>query len=155
MSKANDHSPDNQSPTEANESGGEGRQPAASAEAAAGDRTLTDAERDALMRDQLKRLRVADVADDVMISLVTLGYQKLGLTGETRELRDLVDARLAIDLLRAMVDVLAHERGESAVASFRSTLAEMQLSYARVADERPVAGEAAGAGPAGSGAADG
>lgn len=155
MSKANDHSPDNQPPAEAKDPGDEGGQPAASAEAAAGDRTLTDAERDALMRDQLKRLRVADVADDVMISLVTLGYQKLGLTGETRELRDLVDARLAIDLLRAMVDVLARERGESAVASFRSTLAEMQLNYARVADERPVAGEAASAGTAGSGAADG
>jgi hypothetical protein len=155
MSETNDHSPDNQSPAEAKDSGDEGRQPAAPAEAATGDRPLTDAERDALVRDQLKRLRVADVADDVMISLVTLGYQKLGLTGETRELRDLVDARLAIDLLRAIVEVVARERGESAVASFRSTLAEMQLSYARVADERPVAGEAASAGPAGSGAADG
>ncbi|MGO8683705.1 MAG: hypothetical protein ACLQUT_03860 [Thermoleophilia bacterium] len=151
MSSANDQIPDNQPPAEANASSHESRATTGPGEAAAGDRASTDAERDALLRDQLKRLRVADVADDVMISLVTLGYQKLGLTGETRELRDLADARLAIDLLRAMVDVLAHEQGESEIASFRSTLAEMQLSYARVAGERPVAGEAAGS--TGSGAA--
>ena len=38
----------------------------------------------------------------MMLSLVTLGYQKLGLTDETRELRDLDDARLAIELLRGV-----------------------------------------------------
>ncbi len=61
---------------------------------------LTDEQRAVLLRRQLKRLRVVDVVYDMMISSCTLGYQKLGLTDETRELRDLDDARVAIEALR-------------------------------------------------------
>jgi hypothetical protein len=85
--------------------------------------------------DQLKRLRVADLVEEMLVSLVTVGYQKLGLTGQTRELRDLRDARLAIEALRAWVDVLVRERGEEGLADLRSTVAAMQLSYARVASD--------------------
>ena len=48
-------------------------------------RPLTDEERAELYKQQLKELRLLDVARDVMLTLVTVGYQKLGLTGETRE----------------------------------------------------------------------
>jgi len=103
------------------------------------DKRLTDAERAALLREQIKRLRVADVAGDVMISLVTLGYQKLGLTSETLEMRDLADARLAIELLHAMLDVMARERATTDLRDFRSTVAQMQLNYARAASEEVAA----------------
>ena len=105
------------------------------AEAAPGpnERPLTDEERAALLREELKALRVAEVAHDMMLSLVTLGYQKLGLTDETRELRNLEDARLAIELLRGVIGALGAVAGEQLVAPFRSTLAAMQMSFARVA----------------------
>lgn len=83
----------------------------------------------------LKRLRVADLVEEMLVGLVTVGYQKLGLTDQTRELRDLGDARLAIETLRAWIDVLARERGEEGLADLRSTVAAMQLSYARAAAE--------------------
>ncbi len=83
----------------------------------------------------LKRLRVADLVEEMLIGLVTVGYQKLGLTDQTRELRDLGEARLAIETLRAWIDVLARERGEEGLADLRSTVAAMQLSYARAAAE--------------------
>jgi hypothetical protein len=106
---------------------------------------MTDEERVAALREELKRLRVADIAHDMMLSLVTLGYQKLGLTAETRDLRDLDDARLAIDLLRATLDVLEGARGLAGVEAFRSTVATMQLNYARVAmPSAPRAAEPAG-----------
>lgn len=101
----------------------------------AGERPLTDEERAALLREELKALRVADMALDMMLSLVTVGYQKLGLTDETRELRDLDGARLAIELLRGMIEALGSAQGESAVAPYRSTLATMQMNYARVVSE--------------------
>lgn len=85
---------------------------------------------------------MVDVAHDMMLSLVTLGYQKLGLTDETRELRDLEDARLAIDLLRGVMDVVGAATSEQMVAPFRSTLATMQLNFARVAVPPGVADEA-------------
>ena len=99
------------------------------------ERPLTDEERAALLRESLKALRVVDVAHDMMLSLVTLGYQKLGLTDETRELRNLDDARLAIELLRGVLEALGAVAGEQLVAPFRSTLAAMQLNFARVAAE--------------------
>ena len=39
---------------------------------------LTDEERARLYREQLKRLRTIDLVQDMMVSLVTIGYQKLG-----------------------------------------------------------------------------
>lgn len=120
----------------------EAQEPAAArTEGARRERPLSDEERAALLREQLKRLRVLDIAHDEMISLVTLGYQKLGLTSETRDLRDLADARLAIELLRVMVDVVARECGEAEVESFRATLAQMQLNYARVVADEAAAGD--------------
>ena len=105
----------------------------------------------------LKRLRVADLVEEMLVGLVTVGYQKLGLTDQTRELRDLGDARLAIETLRAWIDVLARERGEEGLADLRSTVAAMQLSYARAAAEpapdgaaaaEPAVDDAVGPGPA-------
>ena len=87
--------------------------------------------------DQLKRLRVADLVEEMLVGLVSVGYQKLGLTDKTRELRDLRDARLAIETLRAWIEVLSRERGDEGLADLRSTVAAMQLSYARVAVEAP------------------
>ncbi|MBN2205520.1 MAG: hypothetical protein JW767_10915 [Thermoleophilia bacterium] len=92
-------------------------------------------------REAVKRLRVADLIEEMLIGLVTVGYQKLGLTDQTRELRDLSDARLAIETLRAWIDVLARERGEEGLADLRSTVAAMQLSYARAVAEPSAAGE--------------
>lgn len=90
--------------------------------------------------ERLKQLRVADLVEEMLIGLVTVGYQKLGLTDQTRELRDLGDARLAIETLRAWIDVLARERGEEGLADLRGTVAAMQLSYARAVAEPQGAG---------------
>ena len=96
------------------------------------ERRPTDEELEAQLREEIKRMRIADVAAEVMVTLVTLGYQKLGLTRETLELRNLPDARLAIELLRGLIDTLEREQAGD-VQAFRSTLAAMQLQYARVA----------------------
>jgi hypothetical protein len=99
------------------------------------------------MLDELRRLRVEDLALEMAISLVTVGYQKLGLTDQTRELRDLGDARLAIELLRAHLDVLEREGAAARTGDLRSTLAAMQLNYAYVAEERTAPEGAPAAGP--------
>ena len=99
------------------------------------DRPLTDAERADLYRQQLKELHVVDIARDVMLTLVTVGYQKMGLTDETQDLRDLDDAKLCIEMLRGIVSALEGAGGAGAeeLETYRSTLAQMQLNYARVA----------------------
>ena len=91
----------------------------------------TDEERARAIREQLRSLHAFDLAYEMMISLVSFGYQKMGLTDETSELRDLGDARLAIELLRANLEVVEREQGEGRTRDVRSTLAQMQLGYAQ------------------------
>src|SRR5450756_844880 len=91
----------------------------------------TDEERARAVREQLKSVHAFDRAYDMAISMVSFGYQKMGLTDETRELCDLDDARLAIELLRANLEVVERERGEARTRDVRSTLAHMQLGYAQ------------------------
>ena len=114
------------------------------AESAAGaggeERRLTDDERATLLKEQLKRLRVIDVVYDMMVQLVQLGYQKLGLTEETRELRNLDDARVAVEALRRLIEV-AEGEGDTDMASLHATLAQLQLSFARAAQEGTAARE--------------
>src|SRR5450830_1452268 len=91
----------------------------------------TEEERARAIREQLRSLHAFDLAYEMMISLVSFGYQKMGLTDETSELRDLGDARLAIELLRANLEVVEREQGEGRTSDVRSTLAQMQLGYAQ------------------------
>ena len=117
----------------------------------------TDEERARAIREQLKGLHAFDLAYEMMISLVSFGYQKMGLTDETSELRDLGDARLAIELLRANLEVVEREQGEGRTRDVRSTLAQMQLGYAQAVQlaggapaARPQAAEPAASEPAAS-----
>jgi hypothetical protein len=117
----------------------------------------TDEERARAIREQLKGLHAFDLAYEMMISLVSFGYQKMGLTDETSELRDLGDARLAIELLRANLEVVEREQGEGRTSDVRSTLAQMQLGYAQAVQlvggapaARPPAAEPAAGVPAAS-----
>jgi hypothetical protein len=91
----------------------------------------TDEERARALREQLRNLHAFDLAYDMMISLVSFGYQKMGLTDETSDLRDLGDARLTIELLRATLEVVEREQGSERTRDVRSTLAQMQLGYAQ------------------------
>ncbi len=112
-------------------------------------RPLSDQERAERYREQLRELHVVDLVRDMMVTLVTVGYEKLGLTEQTRELRDLGDARVAIESLRRLIEVVEGE-GDPDAGSLRSTLAQMQLNFARAsAEPRP----AAAAPPAPAGAA--
>ena len=94
--------------------------------------------------DELRRLKVEDLALDMGVSLVTVGYQKLGLTEQTRVLRDLDGARLAIELLRALLEVLEREGEAAKLADLRGTLATMQLNYARAVAEGTATGPGTG-----------
>ena len=106
----------------------------------------TEEERARAIREQLRSLHAFDLAYEMMISLVSFGYQKMGLTDETSELRDLGDARLAIELLRANLEVVEREQGEGRTSDVRSTLAQMQLGYAQAV--QLVGGAPAGRPPA-------
>jgi hypothetical protein len=115
---------------------------------AGGERPLTDDERAKLYREQVKRLHTVDLLRALLADVVTLAYQKLGLTPETADMRDLGDVRVAIETVRRLVEVLDAEGAADEARTYRSTLAALQLQFAAAAaPEADPGAPAAGSGP--------
>ena len=77
------------------------------------------------LEEELKKLKVSDLLVQTLYTVSSLGYQKLA--GENR---DLAQARLAIEALRALVPVLESELGADAVRDFKQVTSNLQLAYA-------------------------
>ena len=121
---------------------------------------MSEEEMRARLEEELRRITVHDVLLQTVVSLVNLGGQRLGLTPDTEDMRDLDQARIAIEGVRALLPLL-EERHAEQVRPIRDALSQLQMAYAQVARE---AGEPAGPGepaggseeaPSGAGAAPG
>ena len=80
------------------------------------------------LEEELKKLRVADLLVQTLYTVSSLGYRKL-----SEEDRDLEQARLAIEALRALLPVLEGVVGEEIVRDFRQVTSNLQLAYAEAA----------------------
>jgi predicted nucleic acid-binding protein len=88
----------------------------------------TDDELVQQLEEELKKLKVSDLLLQTLYTVSSLGYRKL-----SAEDRDLDQARLAIETLRALLPVLETELGEEAVRDFKQVTANLQLAYADAA----------------------
>jgi hypothetical protein len=79
---------------------------------------------------QLKKLKVGDVLVQTIFTVSSLGYRRLG-----EEDRDLDQARLAIEALRALVPVLKDTVSDQVTRDFDQMVANMQLAYAKAVAE--------------------
>ena len=75
--------------------------------------------------EQIRQIKVADMLLSSMATIAQLGYAKLEPSS-----RDLVEAKLAIDALRALVPVLEGTADDSLVRDFRQVVTNLQLAYA-------------------------
>jgi hypothetical protein len=87
--------------------------------------------------EELKKLKVEDVLIQALVTVSQIGYRSLGLTPETRELRNLEQARLAIDTMGALTPVLESVVPAELVRDFKSSVASLQLAYAKANAEEP------------------
>jgi hypothetical protein len=97
-----------------------------------------DAEQEQLaqqLAEELRRLRVEDVVIQSLITISSIGYRRLGLTEETKDDRDLRQAKLAIDTMVALTPVLENVVPEELVRDFNQSVANLQLAYAQAAGE--------------------
>jgi hypothetical protein len=99
-----------------------------------------------LMAEMARRLAETPVPDLVLHTAATfadLAGVRLGYGPQGREHRDLAQARLAIEGLRALLGVIESELGAETARPLREPLATLQLLYAREveADARAEAGE--------------
>jgi hypothetical protein len=98
----------------------------------------------AQLQEELRRLKVSDVLVQTVLTVSSLGFHKL--EGETR---DLDQARLAVDALKALVPTLAGSLPAEAVRDFNQMIANLQLAYAKAAADAQKAEPAAEPEPAG------
>ncbi len=84
----------------------------------------------AQLEEELMRITVRDVLLQTVVSLVNLAGQRLGLSEETREMRDLDQVRVAIEAVRALLPLLEEEEPQQ-VAPIREALSQLQMVYAR------------------------
>jgi len=83
--------------------------------------------------EQIRKLKVSDLLLAETSTLAQVAYAKLGE-------RDLEQARLAIDALRALVPVLGEAIPQQAHRDFQQVVTNLQLAYASAASqpqERP------------------
>ena len=79
---------------------------------------------------EIRRLKVSDVLLSTLTTVAQLGYAKLEPSS-----RDLEQARLAIESLRALVPVLEGAAPEETIRDFRQVTSNLQLAYASAAGE--------------------
>jgi len=80
--------------------------------------------------EHIRQLKVSDLLLSILPTVAQLGYAKLEADG-----RDLEQARLAIESLRALTTVLAGSVPEEVVQDFEQATANLQLAYAKAVDE--------------------
>jgi hypothetical protein len=128
-------------------------------EGAGEDRPPTPEEFAAAMVHRLGRIPVRDVVFQTMATLADMSGIRLGLGPEGDAVRDLQQARQAIEALRALLQVADTEFGAAQARPFREPLAQLQLMYARLTEAgaggpedggAPEGGAAPGGGPAAS-----
>lgn len=87
------------------------------------------------LAEELRKLRVEDVLVNTLLTISSIGYRGLGLTDDTRDSRDLEQTRLAIETMQALTPVLQQVVPGELVADFTSSVANLQLAYAKAAAE--------------------
>jgi hypothetical protein len=75
--------------------------------------------------DQIKQMKVSDLLLSTVTTLAQLAYAKL-----EEGTRDLVQARIAIDGMSALLPLIEEHVPEEIVRDLRSVLANLQLAYA-------------------------
>ena len=75
--------------------------------------------------EELKKLKVSDLLVQMLYTVSSLGYRKL-----SAEDRDLDQAKLAIESLRAVLPVLEGSISDDVMRDFRQVTANLQLAYA-------------------------
>ena len=82
------------------------------------------------LEEELKTLKVSDLLVQTLYTVSSLGYRWL-----SDQDRDLDQARLAIEALRALLPVLDGSASEELVRDFKQVTANLQLAYAEAAKD--------------------
>ena len=91
---------------------------------------------------EIRKLRVSDILVSTFSTIAQLGYAKLD-----PDSRDLEQARLAVDAMKALAGVLQDHVPPDTTRDFNQVVANLQLAYAAAATASPPPGGESGSEP--------
>ena len=85
------------------------------------------------LQEEIDKLSVKDVVMQIMMSLSSLGYKKMGLpVGTNDKYKDKVQAKIAVDSFEALLKVLDAEISAQEADNLRSSLSNLQLNFVKI-----------------------
>lgn len=86
-----------------------------------------------LVEESLEKVTVADIVLSMMNQLASMAYLRLGLPESVNlKYRDFAQARLAIDMLDAMIKAGEGKMEPESLKPFRGTLANLQMNFVQL-----------------------
>jgi Domain of unknown function (DUF1844) len=96
------------------------------------DEEISDEELRRRIEEAMEKITVTDVVVDMIVSLSSLAYQRMGIPHEVNEkYRDLEQARLAIDTIDALMKTLEGKLPVDILEPLTGTLANLKLNFAK------------------------
>lgn len=90
---------------------------------------------------RLGRTPVRDILMQTMATMNDVAGIRMGLGPEGDEVKDMAQARLAIEAIRAVLQLTEREVGAAAVRPFTEPLAALQMAYAQIAEADRASGQ--------------
>lgn len=82
--------------------------------------------------EAMEKITVADVVLDMMVSLSSLAYQRMGIPHEVNEkYRDLEQAKLAIDCLDSLTKTLEDRVDKDSLDALKRTVDNLKMNFAK------------------------
>lgn len=97
---------------------------------------MADPQRERLSRElaeDLRRLRVEEIVGQMIQTLESIAYRRLGLTADALPDRDLDQVRVAIETMDALVPVIERSGPAELAQHLRTSGSHLKLSYAEAA----------------------
>ncbi len=85
------------------------------------------------LQDELDRLTTKDVVTQMMMSLSSLAYKKMGLpVGTNDKFKDKGQAKIAVDSFSALLQVITDEVSAEEKENLKASLANLQLNFVKI-----------------------
>jgi len=110
-------------------------------------REPSEEEMRAALEEELRRVRVEQVVTEATVSILNVAVLRAGLVPGSEGDRDLDQARLGIEAVRALLPLVEQTLGPEQARPIRDALSQLQMAYVQAvsagAPEAPAAPEAA------------
>ena len=85
------------------------------------------------LQDELDRLTTKDIVTQMMMSLSSLAYKKMGLpVGTNDKFKDKSQAKIAVDSFSALLQVITDEVSAEEKENLKASLANLQLNFVKI-----------------------